>query len=386
MANKRIIAVVTGTRAEFGLLRSVMHSIRSHPRLQLRTVVAGAHWVTGTWRDVRDGSNDEPGFQIDAKVTMQRRGQVGRGADVQALARGVAGFGGVFGRMKPDFVVVLGDRVEAFAAASAASVGGFRVAHIHGGDRAEGVADEAMRHAISKLAHLHFPATAMSRRRLVKMGEAKERVINVGSPAIDVLRHSPTAPAPLTLIIVMQHPVGGSDARERGWMNATLRATWTAYEHLAMHMPMLVMSPNRDPGSRGIRAAIDAFFRAYRRRFTAISFAEHIEHLPRAQFLARLSCAGVIVGNSSAGLIEAAGLRVPCVNIGPRQVGREKPANVIDCEYGEASVSRAIEQAFKLDLRRMRHPYGDGRAGERIAKILATVDLNAVSVRKRNVY
>ncbi len=385
MANKRTIAVVTGTRAEFGLLCSVMDAIRNHPRLQLRPIVTGAHWVSGTWRDVRDG-DDEAGFNIDGKVMMQRRGQVGRAADVQALARGVAGFGNTFARIKPDFVVVLGDRIEAFAAASAASIGGFRVAHIHGGDRAEGVADEAMRHAISKLAHLHFPATATSRHRLIRMGEASERVINVGSPAIDALRLSPPTAAPLTPIIVMQHPVGGSDAHEHTWMNATLRAAWTAYESLAMHMPMLVMSPNRDPGSRGIRAAIDAFLRSHRRRFSPTSFAEHVEHLPRAQFLARLSCARMLIGNSSAGLIEAAALRVPCVNIGPRQNGREKPANVIDCDYGEASVAGSIEKALKLDLRRMRHPYGDGRTGERIAKVLAMVDLDAVSVRKRNTY
>ena len=386
MANKRTIAVVTGTRAEFGLLRSVMDAIRGDPRLRLRTIVAGAHWITGTWRDVRGGGGDEPGFTIDGKVRMQRRGQVGRAADVQALARGVAGFGSVFARMRPDFVVVLGDRIEAFAAASAASIGGFRVAHIHGGDRAEGVADEAMRHAISKLAHLHFPATAQSRRRLIRMGEPGERVIDVGSPAMDALRLSPPQAAPLTPIIVMQHPVGGGDAQERAWMNATLRAAWNAYESLSIHMPVLVMSPNRDPGSRGIRAAIDAFFRSHRRRFTAISLAEHVEHLPRAKFLARLSTARLLIGNSSAGLIEAAALRVPCVNIGPRQNGREKPANVIDCDYGEANLKVAMERALKLDLRRMKHPYGDGRTGERIAMTLATIDMDAVSVRKRNAF
>ncbi len=366
MPRKRTIAVVTGSRAEFGLLQTVMRAVRAHPRLTLRTVVAGLHWTMGTWRDVRDA-----GFTIDEKVRMQVKGQTGRAADVRALAKGVERFGAVFDDMKPDFVIVLGDRIEAFAAASAASVGGVRVAHVHGGDRAEGVADEAMRHAVSKLAHVHFPGSALSRKRLVRMGESPEVVFDCGSPAVDGWRDVQPVDDP-PAFIVAQHPVGERDAQERRWMNDTLDAVWSAMGHMGDDAWCLAVAPNSDPGSDGIRRALD--------------LQPGEGHLPRAEFLSHLAGAKAIVGNSSAGLIEAAALRIPCVNIGPRQAGREKPANVVDCDYGYEPVKCAIKRAIKLDLRRMRHPYGDGHAGERIPETLAAIDLRDVPVRKLNAY
>jgi len=368
VASQRTIVVVTGSRADFGLLAPVMRAIdeqRSFGRntkrkLRLRTVVTGTHLTAGTWCDMRDA-----GFRIDAKVVMQRRDTVGRGADVAALGRGVIGLGKAFAALKPDVVLVLGDRIEALAAACAASVGGVHLAHLHGGDRACGVADEAMRHAISKLAHLHFAATANSRKRLIRMGELPASVFNAGSPSADGLRDvKPADEGPE--LIVMQHPTGASDGDERRWMLDTLRAT--------DEFDRLVLAPNGDPGSRGIRSAL----RAGRCRV--------VDHLPRGRFLSLLAGAKVIVGNSSAGLIEAAVLKRPCVNVGPRQAGRDKPANVVDCDYGQRAVRRALRQALSLDLRRSRHPYGDGHAGQRIADRLASLDMASVSIRKHNAY
>jgi UDP-hydrolysing UDP-N-acetyl-D-glucosamine 2-epimerase len=350
----RHIVVVTGTRAEYGLLEPVMRAIAAEPRLRLSVIVCGTHLVTETWRDVS--------FPIAAKISMQKPGDRGRAADVTATARGIAGFGEAFAVMRPDFVVVLGDRIEAFAAASAASIGGFRVAHIHGGDRAEGVSDEAMRHAISKLSHLHFAATSLSRKRLIKMGEVARLVLNVGSPAADGL--SGVIPADGPEIIVLQHPIGASDEQEKEWMRGTLRAT--------AKFSRLLMAPNRDAGSAGVRAAMKGL--------------DVAEHFPRDAWLSLLAGARVIVGNSSAGLIEAAILKVPCVNIGPREAGREKPGSVIDCEYGKGNVRAAVKRALKLNLKKTRHPYGDGRSGERIAEVLATIALDRVTVRKHNSY
>lgn len=355
----RIIAVVTGSRAEFGLLKPVIAAMRRRRELDLRLIVAGAHLVSGTWREAAEFG------RIDARVRMQKLGDTSRAGDVQALSRGIAGFGRVFARMQPDAVLVLGDRIEVFAAASAAAVGGFRVAHIHGGDRAEGVADESMRHAVSKLAHLHFAASALSRKRLIRMGEPTEHVFNAGSPAMDALADVVPAEDAQRLII-MQHPIGADPEDERRWMAATLRA--------ARRLKHAVMMPNTDAGRDGIVTAIRA------------AKVDAIDHLPRERWLSLLAGCSVLVGNSSAGLIEAAGLKVPCVNIGPRQGGRERPANVIDCKYGERNVRRAIDQALALDLRRMRHPYGDGRAGERIAELLATLPLDSMPVRKHNAY
>jgi UDP-hydrolysing UDP-N-acetyl-D-glucosamine 2-epimerase len=360
--------VVTGGRSEFGLLDPVMRAIgeqrsthkNAKCKLQLRTVVAGTHLTAGTWRDVRDA-----GFRIDSKVSMQRRAAVGRDADVASLGRGVIGLGKAFATLKPDVVLVLGDRIEALAAACAASVGGIHLAHIHGGDRACGVADEAMRHAISKLAHLHFAATANSRKRLVRMGELPAFVFNVGSPSADGLRDVEPADEGPELIVI-QHPIGASDADERRWMLDTLRAT-DGFDRLAL-------APNSDPGCRGIRSAL----RAGRCRV--------VDHLPRGRFLSLLAGAKAIIGNSSAGLIEAAVLKRPCINVGPRQAGREKPASVVDCDYGQRAVRGAIRQALSLDLGRLRHPYGDGHTGERIADMLAGIDLTGVPIRKHNVY
>jgi len=361
MAGKQTtIAIVTGSRAESGLLLSTMRAVLAHPKLRLRLVAAGSLLVQGSWRDLTSA-----GFTIDAKVRMQTAKKTGRSADVTALGRGVTGFGKVFDQLKPDYVVVLGDRIEVLAAASAASVGGHRLAHIHGGDRAEGVSDEAIRHAVSKLAHVHFAATLQSQKRLIRMGEPKQIVFYVGSPAIDGLDQTPSA-SDAPKLIVMQHPVGESDKQEAHWMRATLRATET-YDRV-------VMMPNLDPGRDGIcRAIRDA-------KVTPI------KHLPRDRFLAQLKGASVIVGNSSAGLIEASALRTACVDVGPRQAGRQKPGNVITCGYGESPVTRAIRRAIKLDLRRMRHPYGNGRAGETIAKHLASTDLRSIPLRKQNAY
>lgn len=382
MTEPRRIAVVTGSRAEFGLLAPVMRAIAAHDALTLGTIVAGAHLVSGTDADV-----EAAGFTIDARVAMHDAdgvgnvgGRTGRAADAVALGRGVGGFAGVFEAMKPAVVVVLGDRIEAFAAAAAASVGGVRVAHLHGGDRAEGVADEAMRHAVTKLAHLHLPATAESRRRIIRMGEAPEHVFRVGSPAVDGLRAvRPATGGPRA--IVLQHPIGDDAETERRRMAETLAAT-------AAIGPRLVLMPNTDPGCEGVQRAIEESGLQPTDDGGGDGQARVglASHLPRERFLAMLKGAAVIVGNSSAGLIEAAALRTPCVNVGPRQGGRQRPANVVDCDYGRANVEAAIRRALDLDLRSNRHPYGSGRTGPAVAELFAAVDLDAIPIRKRNRY
>ena len=179
----RRVAVITGSRADFGLLRSTMDAIETHPDLELQVVASGAHLLPPdrTIEEVRSR------VRVDAVVEMQSPGVFGRSADAAAVGRGVSGFAEVLDRLDPQVVLVLGDRIEAFAAASAASIGGRILAHVHGGDRAEGVADEAMRHAITKLAHLHFAATEESGERILRLGEAPSTVHVVGSPAIDGL-------------------------------------------------------------------------------------------------------------------------------------------------------------------------------------------------------
>ncbi len=367
------IAVVTGCRADYGLLRPVMRAIAASPALDLQVIVTGTHLLADA--NTRDEVAAE--FEIAAEVAMQRPGECGRLADAVALGRGVTGLAEAVGNLKPDVVLVLGDRIEAFAAASAASVAGFLVAHVHGGDRAEGVADEAMRHAITKLAHIHFPATEQSAERIRRMGEREDSIHVVGSPAIDDLASF----EPLTddqlrklgidpardFAVVLHHPTGLDDAVEFETMSAILAATDAAFEG-----NILVGAPNHDPG----RAAV----------LRAIGQRRILPHLPRQRFIGLLRRARVLVGDSSAGLIEAAALGLPVVNIGPRQAGRERGDNAIDVPALSANaVGQAIEEARRLKPGTS-HPYGHGRAGQRIAAVLVRLQESPPSIRKCNAY
>ena len=368
----RKIAVITGSRADFGLLRSTINAVDSHSELELQVVASGAHLLPPdhTIEEVRSQ------VRIDSVVEMQRPRIFGRGADAAAVGRGVTGFAEAFERLNPDVVLVLGDRVEAFAAASAASIGGRTLAHVHGGDRAEGVADEAMRHAITKLAHLHFAATAASGRRILGLGEPPSTVHVVGSPAIDGLdemaslddsRHEawgrPTA-------VLLLHGAGQSPATERRWADV-------AIESVRRHGPVVVLRPNQDPGSEFINQAIvaaeaDPAFRV-------------IGHLDRPSFIGLLRRVEVLVGNSSAGLIEAAALGCPAVNLGPRQAGRERPASVIEVDTPDIDrIANAIKRAITEETPRD-HPYGSGGTGRRIAAVLG--ELTSIGPpRKRNAF
>lgn len=371
------IAVVTGTRAEFGLLEPVMLAIKAQEGLELQVYVTGTHLIGDepTIGEVADR------FDITTTFPMQIDWQhSGRRADAAALGRGITGMTGAIVEYEPDCVVVLGDRIEAFAAASAASIAGIAVAHIHGGDRAEGVADEAMRHAITKLAHLHFPATEESANRIERMGENTASIQVVGSPAIDgIASISPMSPDHYEQLgspqaVLLLHPVGFSDDIERATAQAAIDAL--------ADRRVLALHPNHDAGREGIVEAIKA---------SGIRFETH---LPRDSFVGLLKAlallenpAGLLVGNSSAGLIEAAALRLPVINIGPRQSGRERPDNVVDCDVIKPAITDAIRTASLLDRASIASPYGNGEAGKRIAAAIAATDLAAPPLlRKRSSY
>ncbi len=369
---RRRVAVVTGTRAEFGLLAPVMRAVRDHPELELLVIACGSHLVSPaeSFREVKAQ------FEVADSVPMQIAGRIGRLDDVEAVGRGVSRFGRSFGGLRPDWVVVLGDRIEAFAAATAASIGGFALAHLHGGDRAEGVADEAMRHAITKLAHLHLAATEESADRIVRMGEPRERVQVIGSPALDDLpRFEPLGDEAWAAMgspraVFLMHPVGRSDEAEEASASAVLAAL--------ADRPVLALSPNLDPGRRGVARAIES------------AGVRTAEHLPRERFVGLLkrlgASGGVLVGNSSAGLIEAAALRVPAVDVGPRQNGREHAGNVVRCAERTEAVAAALRAAERLDLSAMAHPFGDGRSGVRAAAAIARTEPDARLLRKRCTY
>ena len=374
--NKHRIAIVTGTRAEFGLLTPVMEAVRDRSDCELLVIAAGAHLVQPglTFREVKAK------FEVADSIPMQTAGRVGRWHDVESLGKGISRFGRSFERIRPDWVVVLGDRIEAFAASSAASIGGIALAHIHGGDRAEGVADEAMRHAITKLAHLHLPATATSAERIRRMGEPDGAIEVVGSPGVDGLGgimpmdDGEYAALGSPRAVVLFHPTGRADEVEEHGANAVL----SGLEGVAV----VALHPNLDPGRGGIMRAL----------LNAPGHVRVESHMERARFVSLLKRVaregGALVGNSSAGLIEAAALGCPSVDVGQRQGGRERAGGWTEWSQEDAGSVRAAYRAV-VDPARARggHPFGDGRAGVRIARVLAERDPHACGLlRKRCAY
>jgi UDP-hydrolysing UDP-N-acetyl-D-glucosamine 2-epimerase len=380
----RVVSIVTGTRAEFGLLRSVMHHVRHHTELSLEVLATGTHLLPGP-DDDRTLDDIAAEFEIAATIPMQVNGQTSltpRMADAIALGRGITGFAERFATASggpPDIVLVLGDRIEAFAAASAAVVAGIRVAHVHGGDRAPGIADESMRHAITKLAHIHFAATATSVERILSMGESPMHVHLVGSPAIDDLAAiEPIDDAEYAAlnqpeVVFLLHPEGSPPDDEFANAERLLRLCMRC---ASSPEKVLVLHPNHDPGREHIMTAIKETHGCTVR-----------PHMPRREFVGVLRRARAIVGNSSAGLIECAALLVPAVNVGTRQLGRESPPNVIrasDWDFGRIEI--ALRTAMHHGCHPMRHPYGDGNAGRRIADILASLEPEQYPLAKRNAY
>ncbi|MFG0257703.1 MAG: UDP-N-acetylglucosamine 2-epimerase [Phycisphaerales bacterium JB043] len=360
MTDTLTICVFTGSRAEFGLLRCVMDAISAQSGARLQVVAGGSHMLepTRTIDEIREA------YSVDDAVPMQQDGHGTRADDALALGRGIDGCAIAFRRLAPDCVVVLGDRIEALAAASAASIMGVPVAHIHGGDVAEGVADDSIRHAITKLSHIHLAATEQSAERITRLGENPWRVHVVGSPSIDELRSAGTHEYEPSLEIgepsaaLLWHPVGRNNEAEQRDATRVLDALRTER--------VLVFEPNHDAGRAGVLDALDASERTHLHR---------VSHLPRAEFLywmRRLASGdGVLVGNSSSALIEAAGVGLPAVDIGPRQAGRERGTNVIHVDEPDPkSVQDAICRARAIDRSAITHPFGDGHAGERIADVL----------------
>ena len=322
------------------------------------------------------------------RVEMQREGEGGRLDDARALGRGIEGLAVVYEELSPDAVLVLGDRIEALAATASASVAGVLCAHMHGGDRAEGVADESMRHAITKLAHLHLPATAQSAERITRMGEATWRVRTVGSPAIDGLDDIPALDATqideithgrLERIdaLFLMHPLGREEADEHRDASSALDAL--------KGMNVLCLAPNYDAGREGIARAIGEACERDPRFIAA-------DHLERPSFVGLLKHLaerhGVLVGNSSCGLIECAALRLGVVDIGERQGGRERARNVVHAPDAESkSIANAVRHAKARSGSPIAHPFGDGTTGQRVAELLAGLDLDDPRWRrKRNVY
>lgn len=400
MARRRRIAVVTGTRAEFGLLEPVLRAITDRPRLEARLIATGMHLLPKFGRTI--DHIRASGWRVDAAVPMQS-GRDNAHSEPLAFAKGVAGIAKALDRLDCEIVVVLGDRIEAFAGACAAALGRRVLAHIHGGDRGTGDVDDMLRNAITRLAHVHLVASEDAARRLRRMGEQAFRIHRVGAPGLDEIRRfrqkadetsapserqisplkRPARRPPATpgdadrpYALVVQHPIGRSRQREF----ETMRDVLAAVE--ANGLSGVVIYPNSDPGHEGIIRAIRQWIGGGRPDWRIY------RSLPRADYLALAMKAAVMVGNSSSGIIESASLGVNAVNVGDRQQGRLRcGSNVIDCPESPQAIRRAIREALARSRPRSgRSVYGDGRAGERIAAVLEGLIISPRLLQKSLAY
>jgi UDP-N-acetylglucosamine 2-epimerase (non-hydrolysing)/GDP/UDP-N,N'-diacetylbacillosamine 2-epimerase (hydrolysing) len=384
--DRRTVAVVTGTRAEYGLLRSSMEAIDESDGLELQVVATGMHLSPRYGSTVDEIRAD--GFDVAATTQMLVEGDSGAGM-AKSLGVGVLGFTDTLQSLDPDIVLVLGDRDEPLAAGLAAAHMNVPLAHIHGGDAAKGATiDESIRHALTKFAHLHFPVTERSAERIRRLGEEPWRIDVVGAPGLDdVLAGRYATPTELAeeygiapdepTIVVLQHPLTKAPERAGEQMHETLDAV------AAFDAQTVCIYPNADAGREAMVAAIES---------RADELGLHtFRNLPRRHFLALLETADVLVGNSSSGLIEAPSFGLPVVDVGPRQAERERADNTIDAEHDAEAIEAAIRSALSdPEIRRRAatadNPYEQGGAGIRIAERLETVSLDDRLVSKSLTY
>lgn len=372
----RRIGVVTGSRADYGILRPVLRALTGCPEIDLRVYVCGSHLAATFGSTVRDVEAD--GFPIAARVATLFASD-SPDAIAKSMAAVVAGFADVYTRDRPEILVVLGDRYEMFAAAAAAVPFVIPLAHIHGGETTEAAIDDCFRHAITKISHLHLVATKAYAQRVIQMGESPERVIVVGAPALDNLR-SISLPTrddiqgvlglPLTSppLLATFHP----ETRNLDDVGRQIDALYQALNEA--DCPIVITLPGADTAYGRVISAAKEFVAAH-------PAAVAVEHLGTELYFGLMAIAGAMVGNSSSGLIEAASFRLPVVNVGDRQKGRIRSANIIDvpCERDAIScgIRTALSEAFRKGLVTLTNPLGDGFAAERILAALLALPLNA---------
>ncbi len=365
MSTPRRICAVTGSRADWGLLRPVLDGIRDSEALVLQLAVTGSHLSPAHGHTV--DAIESQGFNVDTRIHLAQHGDDARAVTL-ALGRGVAAFADALQDLAPDLLLVLGDRFEILAAVQAALIARVPVAHIAGGDITEGAFDDAIRHAISKMAHLHFATHAGAARRLRQMGEANVHLS--GSPGIDQILATPRLsrnalsqslgfPLCSRNLAITFHPATLDEADPLEQLNTLLGAL----DRLGPETGLIFTGANNDTGGDTLNARIKEFADAHDNTCLHRSLGQQ-------RYYSLVAQADAVVGNSSSGLYEAPSLDTPTVNIGSRQDGRPRAASVIDCPAETDAIVEAIHTACRLDMAGIENPYGDGRASERILAVL----------------
>ena len=380
---KRIL-YISGTRADYGLMRVVLKRIHQTPNFRLDIIATGMHLMPEFGNSVEEIEADgltvhqvPVGYREDTRESMAEF----IGSLVTVLTEKVR-------EIRPDLILLLGDRGEMLAGAIVGTYVGIPVVHIHGGEITSTV-DEPVRHAITKLAHIHLPATKQSARRIVRMGEDPARIHVVGAPGLEAILSGAFTPEEelvkryniipdKPLILVVQHPVSAEVSDAAKQMRATLAAV------VASGCQALVMYPNADAGGRKMIRVIKEICQKHPR-------LQAHKNLPHDDYLGLLKIASILVGNSSSGIIEAPSFHLPAVNIGTRQEGRERAGNVIETGYIESEIAAALKKAlsdkdFLESVRHCKNPYGKGDSSKKIVDLLWRTDFSEMGCQKRNFY
>lgn len=376
---KRKILYITGTRADYGLMRSVLFAIHNHPNLHLDIVVTGMHLMQEFGTTVNEIKNDP--FQFHPVMATIPSDQ--KDGNLYFLGNFLGGLTSEIDKIRPDIILLLGDRGEMLAGAIAGAYLSIPVAHIHGGEKTSTV-DDLVRNAITKLAHIHFPATEQSAGRIIQMDESPKRIFIVGAPGLDQVLEEELADESdikrnynldrdKPFLLVVQHPVTLQYQDAAAQMHATLDAVKD------LGIQAVIIYPNADPGGR---AMIDVI-RTYEHNPGFHSYAS----IPHRDYLTLLKNCLALIGNSSSGIIEAPSFRVPVINIGDRQQGRERSSNIIDTGYDKDEIKAAITRAqsdpvFLKRVQSCTNPYGDGRASEKITQVISTIEINNELLQK----
>jgi UDP-hydrolysing UDP-N-acetyl-D-glucosamine 2-epimerase len=378
---KRIIAVITTSRADYSHLYWPLRDLSENKNVDLRIVALGSHLSPEFGNTIQEIEKD--GFQIDSRVECLLSSDTDIG---MAKTIGVAtlSLADLFGKMRPDLLLLIADRYEMLAPAAVALALRIPVAHIEGGEISEGAIDDAVRNALTKLSHIHFTSTVAARERVIALGEEEWRVHRAGAPSLDHLCRRPLLSRDeiekrleldlqAATILVAYHPV--TIARD------TLQEAEALFTALGnLREQILFCYPNADAGSRELIERTKSFLasRGHGRVFT---------NLDTVTYLSLLRQVDMLVGNSSSGIMESASFSLPTVNVGLRQQGRERPRNVLDADADASAILQAIELArtreFRESLSGMENPYGEGRASETIVRVLTTVPLSQALLIKR---
>jgi len=379
----RKVDIVTTSRADYGIYRPILQALSASGELEPRLLATGTHLSPNFGNTI--STIEEDAFAPIEKVEMLLSSDSPEGV-AKSMGLGTLGFAQLFGRRRPEILVVLGDRFEMHAAALAAVPFGIPLAHIHGGEVTEGAIDEALRHSMTKMSHLHFVSTDAYARRVIQMGEEPWRVTVSGAPSLDNLRtFIPMEPEELLPLIPMDLPDGGFLLVT--FHPVTLEYTQAGHQTEELlgalstaGLPCVFTLPNADTANRAVRKRIQEHV-ANRPGSRAV------ESLGTRGYFSLMSKAATMVGNSSSGLIEAPSFDLPVVNVGNRQRGRVRAANVIDCDCDRQAIrsalARALDPDFRASLTGMANPYGDGHASERIVKRLADVRLDERLLKKQ---